>query len=1376
MAVRTITTRLALDGEAQFKNAMSSINGALRNLKSELALSEAQFKGQANTVAALTAKDKLLQQSLEQQKVKVKALAQAVVDAKTAYGENSAVTDRYRQQLARAQTDLINLNRELEENSQHLKEAQESADGTSGSIDEFGNATQQAGNSVTALAGALQAAGVAMALRQIAGAIRECVDASMEFETAMANLNKVAKLGETELAAMGEDIKQLSTELPATTSEIAQVAEASRRLGIAQEDLLSFTEVMVNLGGVSDLSADQAATALARFANIVGTASSDYERLGSTIVALGNNFATSESEITNMASRLAAAGKLAHLSEAQIMGLAAAMSSVGIEAEAGGTAMTQTLTAMEKAVTSGGKKLEDFARIAGMSSSQFADAWQREPITAIQAFIAGLGQLDSQGESATQVLEALGLSGIRQSNMLKSLALASETLTGTLSTAEQAWRENTELAETAAAKYDTTEAKMQMAANAANNLKIAVGDVLTPALGRMAEAGTNAFSWAADFVKDNEILVVAFTGLAAAAGVVAAGFTAYAAKAALATLATTGFGAALLATPIGPIAAAVGGLVSVFTLFANAAEDAKTANDALAESIQETRETLEKNVASAQESADSISAMAESVLKLADAENLSGVQHQAMMDLIQKLNAAIPGLNLAYDEQTGKLNMTAEAVRNLAAAEGDRLVLSEAAQKYNELYTQQTALVQQLEQAEVALAEAKAANAAARDAAAASGERETQAVRDATQAQLEAWEVTADLNTQIKSLQTAMDEIEAQYGDMSSAVEETEESLDAAIDAAEEAEAQSQALTQAMEEQEEATLYLAGAQDELTAALKEQKEAGSLSYETAQDLIEAGYGAALAIDNETGAVTLNQAEYIRLAGAKIQAQLATLEMQRAAADTARHLAEEEAAATDDANAFHKLAMTKAAAAHADDVQALDLQIAALNRSMSALNNYSFAAATASRRSRAASKQIKTQAQQDLEAYKAMKAELDHQKNMELVSEEDYYRQLGEYRDQYLLDESNASEYRKVTEQIHKYESEAAVNAFKSRKNDLDYLRSLDLVDERTYYELLAQYRNQYLTDENGLSEYRQVTEQIFEYDQSLAEQEAELWANQTTELIDELESRMKAAMDAQDKMASKLRDYGDLYTIEKDKENKKERMKLESLQEQINAIDAYEQALSKLQERGISGSLMEEILGMDVEYATQYANQLLSKSEQQWEQYNELWDEKQQRALEVAEKFFKEEIDSIENEYNQKLETAFDSLEETAFGSGEDTIQGMIDGLASMEPALYSKLQEISDHLNSFMSEMGMIPSNSELAANFSTERIAERFPGVTNRQMQSAVAGGVNGMISAMAGAATGGGEAEGAIYLDSQKVGRFLLPGLRTEAKATPEVKDDT
>lgn len=72
--------------------------------------------------------------------------------------------------------------------------------------------------------------------------------------------------------------------------------------------------------------------------------------------------------------------------------------------------MTQTLTAIEKAVAEGGDSLAQFADVSGMSAEQFAAAWQNDPITAIQAFIEGLGKLDEKGESATLVLDEMGLS------------------------------------------------------------------------------------------------------------------------------------------------------------------------------------------------------------------------------------------------------------------------------------------------------------------------------------------------------------------------------------------------------------------------------------------------------------------------------------------------------------------------------------------------------------------------------------------------------------------------------------------------------------------------------------------------------------------------------------------------------------------------------------------------------------------------------------------------------------------------------------------------------------------------------------------------------------------------------------------------------
>lgn len=138
MATRTITTRLALDGEREYRQQMALVNSELKTLKSEMQLSEATFKGQANSVEALTEKDRILRSEIEQQREKVRALAQAVEDAAEAYGDADKRTDGYRQSLNRAQEELIEMNRELEDTEKYLEEARDSSDGFADSIDGFG--------------------------------------------------------------------------------------------------------------------------------------------------------------------------------------------------------------------------------------------------------------------------------------------------------------------------------------------------------------------------------------------------------------------------------------------------------------------------------------------------------------------------------------------------------------------------------------------------------------------------------------------------------------------------------------------------------------------------------------------------------------------------------------------------------------------------------------------------------------------------------------------------------------------------------------------------------------------------------------------------------------------------------------------------------------------------------------------------------------------------------------------------------------------------------------------------------------------------------------------------------------------------------------
>lgn len=353
----------------------------------------------------------------------------------------------------------------------------------------------------------------------LAGLGIAAVKASVNFESAFTGVRKTVDATEEEFAALSEGIKEMSSQMPQSASEIAGVMEVAGQLGVRGTDsLLQFTKTMVMLGDATNLSSEEAATSIARVMNIMGTSSEDVSRFGATIVDLGNNFATTESEIVEMTNRLAAGGKLAGLTEPELMALATAMSSVGIEAEAGGTAMTQTFNEIEKAVANGGESLDEFARVSGMTSQEFATAWKTDPITAIQSFITGLGKLDESGESAVLVLDNLGLTGIRQSNMLKSLGLASDLLADSIDTANNAWQENTALVNETNTRYETTESKLAMLKNSAVNLAASFRELLIPLVDSLNSLLQKAIGWLDGLSEEQKSALVTILEIAAVVG------------------------------------------------------------------------------------------------------------------------------------------------------------------------------------------------------------------------------------------------------------------------------------------------------------------------------------------------------------------------------------------------------------------------------------------------------------------------------------------------------------------------------------------------------------------------------------------------------------------------------------------------------------------------------------------------------------------------------------------------------------------------------------------------------------------------------------------------------------------------------------------
>ena len=577
----------------------------------------------------------------------------------------------------------------------------------------FGDKAGQAFNQVHE---AIVAAGIAVALKEIYEYFASCAQASMDFESAITGVAKTTDLTDEELAAMSDSIKALSTEIPATTEEIAAVTEAAGQLGIQKDALLDFTEIMTMLGTATNMTADEAATSLARFANITGMATDNYGRLGSVIVDLGNNFATTESEIVAMGTRLASAGKLAGLTEPEIMALAAAMSSVGIEAEAGGTAMTQTLNAIEKAVAKGGDDLAEFARIAGMSSEEFSSAWKNDAMSALTSFIGGLGKLDEQGESTVLVLEDLGLTGIRQSNMLKALGLAADQMTGAVNTANTAWQQNTALTNEANKRYATAQSRLTMMQNAYNNLKVAIGDAYTPALSEAYGVGTKVLNSITAFIQKNPALVNAITAFAGVIGAVVAALAAYAVAAKIAAAASAILTAAIPGVNVimgvtAAVAAITAGIVALATAAANDAvpsvKELTEAARGMREAMDEAKATYDDTVTSTMAAAGVADTYIGKLEEMEAAGLNTDEQHRQYHNTLALLCQVVPELADYIDLETDTINGGTEALRANTEAWKQNAMQQAYQDQLTELYSQYSAVLIEAEENSIGLTKAQ---------------------------------------------------------------------------------------------------------------------------------------------------------------------------------------------------------------------------------------------------------------------------------------------------------------------------------------------------------------------------------------------------------------------------------------------------------------------------------------------------------------------------------------------------------------------------------------------------------------------------------------------------------------------------------------------
>ncbi|MEA0563483.1 phage tail tape measure protein [Lysinibacillus irui] len=561
-SIGSLEVSLSLNA-SNFNGTVAQVNRNMKAMGSELQAIRARGTEYENSLTGLSQKQNVLSRSFDAASIKLQEQRRRYDELVASGTASSAQIERQANVVNQAQAQYNRLERELAEVTEQLRIQ-------SSQWTQAGQRMQEVGGRLTSIGDGMMNVGKKLSMyvtAPIAAMGAGAFKAAVEFESAFAGVRKTVDATESEFQFFSDEIRNMSKEIPAAATEIAKVAEAAGQLGIKKEAIIGFTRTMTDMGVATNMSADEAATALARFANITKMSQQDFDKLGSTVVDLGNNFATTESEIIDMALRLAGAGAQIGMSEADILGLATALSSVGIQAEMGGSALSRVMVRMQVAASTGlgqmdqltqktgmslrelqmlaannsmdftsladslgmtnkemknivnaGVDLENFAKVAGMTSKDFKEAFEKDAVGAIGAFVNGLGTAEQAGDSAINMLQEMGITEILLRDSLLRAGNANELFASSIDVANKAWDENVALTNEAEQRYKTTESQLIILKNKVVDLGITLGNILIPVVLSIVEVVGPWIEKFASLSEGTQKLILVLGGIAAVIG------------------------------------------------------------------------------------------------------------------------------------------------------------------------------------------------------------------------------------------------------------------------------------------------------------------------------------------------------------------------------------------------------------------------------------------------------------------------------------------------------------------------------------------------------------------------------------------------------------------------------------------------------------------------------------------------------------------------------------------------------------------------------------------------------------------------------------------------------------------------------------------
>lgn len=350
--------------------------------------------------------------------------------------------------------------------------------------------------------------------------------------------------------------------------------------------------------------------------------------------------------------------------------------------------------------------------------------------------------------------------------------------------------------------------------------------------------------------------------------------------------------------------------------------------------------------------------------------------------------------------------------------------------------------------------------------------------------------------------------------------------------------------------------------------------------------------------------------------------------------------------------------------------------------------------------------------QKSEDFKYWKESYKYDYDMGRMSAEEYYTTLASLRDEFLENESDEwrsvnveikkyydslseeqkkayekrlEEQKKADEEAKKAAEQAAAEAIAARKaayseekSQLEFKLKTNQISEKKYYSELAKLRDKYL-DKNS-AEWRSAFLETYEYNQKIVQANKDALEKLLNDTSDTTLSALEKIVSARDSLTAKLTDFNKTFekvtetipetiavkgdftitTAEHDVETYK--MGADSIEDNIKVLEEYGAMLDALKARGADESTLSSILNMDIEEGMEFGSKLLNMSDQAWNSYFDSLERLHRTAAEISAKYYQDEVNSLKENFVDKLRSAFDGMTSDMYQVGFDTAKAFVEG------------------------------------------------------------------------------------------------------------------